>query len=115
MFIQMCKSKIANATITQCELKYEGSITIDENLLKAAHILVGEKVQVVNLNNGVRLETYTIKGKAGSGVVCLNGPAARLGYVGDKVHVISYALLEHNEAKTFKLKLVRLDDRNRIK
>lgn len=102
MQIQVLKSKIHRATITQANLHYVGSITIDENLLDAANMIPGEKVQVVNVNNGQRLETYIIKGERGSGDVCLNGPAARMCTEGDVVIIISYALMDFEEAKTFK-------------
>jgi len=115
MLIEFCKSKIANATITEADLHYEGSITLDEDLLKAANIIPGEKVQVLNINNGERFDTYAILGKAGSGQVCLNGPAARLGLVGDKVMVLSYALMEPDEAKNAKTTVIYLDDHNKIK
>ena len=115
MLITFCKSKIGHATITQAELYYEGSITIDEAILKAVDILPGEKVEVLNLNNGSRLETYTIAGKAGSGQVCLNGPAARLGCVGDRIIVLSYALVSKTEAKKIKTKIVYLDEKNHIR
>lgn len=115
MLITFCKSKIAHATITQAELYYEGSITIDESLLKSVGIVPGEKVEILNLNNGTRIETYTIAGKAGSGQICLNGPAARSGVVGDKIVVLSYALVDAEEAKTFKTKVVYLDEKNKIR
>ena len=115
MFIEFCKSKIKNATITDADLHYEGSITLDEDLLKAANIIPGEKVQVLNVNNGNRFDTYAILGKAGSGQVCLNGPAARLGLVGDKVMVLSYAFMEPDEAKKAKTTVIQLDDHNKIK
>src|SRR6186713_3754240 len=99
MNIEVLKSKIHRAKLTQTELHYVGSITIDENLMDAANIIENEKVQVVNVNNGERLETYVIKGKRGSGVVCLNGPAARRGMVGDVVVIISYASMDLDEAK----------------
>lgn len=102
MQIEVLKSKIHRVTITQANLDYVGSITIDEELLEAANMIPGEKVQVVNVNNGERLETYIIKGKRGSGAVCLNGPAARKCVVGDVVIIISYALLDFEEAKSFK-------------
>ena len=97
MHITVLKSKIAYGTITQKELFYVGSITIDEDIMKRANIRENEKVQVVNLNNGERLETYAIKGKAGSRVFCLNGAAARKAEVGDKIFIISYAMIEENE------------------
>jgi aspartate 1-decarboxylase len=98
----MFHGKIHRAVVTQARLDYMGSITIDEDLLEAAGILPGEKVQIVNNNNGERLETYTIAGKRGSGVICLNGAAARKVQVGDTCIVISYALMDFEEAKTFK-------------
>ncbi len=115
MFITFLKSKIAHATITQAELYYEGSITIDEDLLRAVGIIPGEKVEVLNINTGSRIETYAISGKSGSGVICLNGPAARSGTVGDKVIVLSYGLMEQSEAKNFKTKIVYVDEKNRMK
>lgn len=115
MLIEFCKSKIAHAKITDAQLYYEGSITIDEDLLNAVDLIPGEKVDVLNLNNGQRFSTYVILGKAGSGEICLNGPAARLGLIGDQITIISYALLEQNEAKSAKTKIVHLDDNNRIK
>ena len=114
MFIEVLKSKIHRARITQAELHYVGSISIDEELMEAANIIPGEKVQVVNVNNGERLETYVIKGERGSGMVCLNGPAARKAQVGDIVIVISYASIEFEEAKKFKPILVFPDGDNRI-
>ena len=102
MEIEILKSKIHRATITEANLHYVGSLTLDENLMDAAQITEFEKVQVVNVNNGTRIETYVIKGKKGSGVCCLNGPAARQGAVGDIVIIISYATMLFEEAKTFK-------------
>ena len=99
MTIEVLKSKIHRVKITQAELHYVGSITIDEDLMDAAHLIEKEKVQVVNVNNGERLETYVIKGERGSGQVCLNGPAARKASVGDIVIIISYASMELEEAK----------------
>ncbi len=115
MFITFCKSKIAHAVITQAELYYEGSITVDERLLKAADIIPGEKVEVLNINNGSRLETYVIAGKSGSGHICLNGPAARMGFVGDKVIILSYSLINKTEAKRIKTKVIYLDEKNHIR
>lgn len=115
MFISFCKSKIAHGTITQAELYYEGSVTVDETLLKAVDIIPGEKVEILNINNGSRIETYAIAGKAGSGQICLNGPAARCGCVGDKIIILSYAFMEPNEAKKAKTKIVYLDDKNRVR
>lgn len=114
MLREMCKSKIQRPTVTASELYYEGSLTVDTDLLDAADILPYEKVQVVNVNNGNRLETYTIPGERGSGIICLNGPAARLGYVGDKIIVISYALMDDSLLKDYKPKVVIVDDSNKI-
>ncbi|TAF76840.1 MAG: aspartate 1-decarboxylase [Bacteroidetes bacterium] len=102
MYIEVVKSKIHRVKITQAELHYVGSITIDEDLLDAANMIENEKVQVLNLNNGERLETYIIKGKRGSGIICMNGPAARKMQVGDIVIVISYASMDFEEAKSWK-------------
>lgn len=115
MTVTMLKSKIHMATLTGTELYYEGSISIDQDLLDAAGILVGEQVHVVNLNNGSRLVTYTIPGKRGSGIVELNGPAARLGYVGDKVVIITYAQMDEAEARTRKPTVILVDEKNAIK
>ena len=102
MLIEVVKSKIHNVSVTEANLNYVGSITIDEALMEASNIIENEKVQVVNNNNGERLETYVIKGMRGSGVVCLNGAAARKVAVGDVVIIISYGTLEFEEAKKFK-------------
>lgn len=109
----MKKSKIHTATITGLELYYEGSVTIDRNLMDAADMLPGEQVQIVNLNNGQRLITYTIPGERGSGTIELNGPAARLAAVGDKVIIISYGNYEDEEAKVLKPIVVFVDEKNR--
>lgn len=101
MEIEVLKSKIHRAIITEANLHYVGSLTLDEELMDAANMLEYEKIQVVNVNNGSRLETYLIKGKRGSGVCCLNGPAARQGAVGDVVIIISYATMQFEEAKKF--------------
>ena len=101
MYITMLKSKIHRVTVTQADLNYVGSITIDEDLMDAANLIAGEKVQVVDIDNGSRLETYIIKGKRGSGVISLNGAAARLVSVGDKVIIMSYARMDFEEAKSF--------------
>ena len=115
MQVEVLKSKIHRVTITQANLSYVGSITIDEDLLDAAHLIAGEKVQIVNVNNGERLETYIIKGERGSGAVCLNGPAARKCVVGDVVIIISYARMDFEEAKSFTPWVVFLDtDTNRL-
>ena len=114
MFLTMFKSKIHRATVTEANLNYMGSITIDEALLEAAGILPNEKVQVVNNNNGSRFETYVIKGERNSGVICLNGAAARLVQPGDTVIIISYALMDSQEARTFRPTVVMVDASNRI-
>ena len=106
MWIEVVKSKIHKVTVTEANLQYVGSITIDEDLMEAANIMENEKVQVVNINNGERLETYVIKGKRGSGEICLNGPAARKAAVGDVMIIISYAFLTPEEARTFQPSLV---------
>lgn len=102
MLIEVLKSKIHRVTVTDANIQYVGSITIDEALMDAAHIIENEKVQVVNVNNGERLDTYVIKGKRNTGIVCLNGPAARKCVVGDVIIIISYASMDFNEAKNFK-------------
>jgi len=114
MFRTVFKSKLHRATVTQACLNYVGSITIDEDLMDAADIFVGEKVQVVNNNNGARLETYVIPGERGSGVICLNGAAARLVQPGDKVIIITYAMMPDQDARTFKPTVVFLNDENQI-
>jgi len=115
MFIEFCKSKLAHGYVTEAELHYEGSITVDEELLQAVNITPGEKVEVLNMNNGNRFNTYAIKGKAGSGQICLNGPAARLGLVGDQVIILSYAYMDPQEAKESETKVIYLDKENKIK
>lgn len=107
------KSKIHNATVTESNLNYQGSITIDLALLKEADILPGEKLQIVNLNNGSRIETYVLEGQANSGVICMNGAAARYAQPGDKVIIISYCLADSKEATTFRKKIVRVDEKNK--
>jgi aspartate 1-decarboxylase len=111
---EMFRSKIHRATVTLAELYYEGSITIDKHLLDAADILPYEKVQVVNVNNGARLETYTLEGERDSGIVCLNGPAARLGYPGDEVVIITYSQMSEEEAKKHTPTVVLVDKQNKI-
>lgn len=106
MYIEVCKSKIHKVTISEANLQYVGSITIDQDLMDAANIIENEKVQVVNLNNGERLETYVIIGERGSGNICLNGPAARKAQIGDVVIIISYAMMDFEEARSFKPWLV---------
>ena len=114
MMVQMFKSKIHRAVVTEANLHYVGSITIDEELMEAANLLEGERVQVVNNNNGERLETYVIRGERGSGMVCLNGAAARKAEVGDVLIIISYAWMDVEEAKNFKPMAVFPDENNRI-
>lgn len=110
----MFKGKIHRAVVTQAELDYVGSITIDKLLLNAAGILPGEKVQIVNVNNGARLETYTIEGPEGSGVVCLNGAAARSVQVGDRVIIIAYCWIPEEETAGLETRVVFVDDNNTI-
>ena len=114
MIYTMMHGKIHRATVTEANLNYVGSITIDEDLLDAAGILPGEKVQIVNNNNGARLETYTIPGKRGSGVICLNGAAARCALEGDIVIIIAYAQMDEKEAKALEPKVVLVDKQNQI-
>lgn len=114
MYITLFKSKLHRGTITEANLNYVGSITIDEDLLEKADILPGEKVQVVDVNNGERFETYTIVGERGSGIICVNGAAARLVQNGDKVIIIAYAMMDRDEASTFKPRVLILDDHNQI-
>jgi aspartate 1-decarboxylase len=114
MLLNVFKSKIHRAKVTQADLNYVGSITIDENLMDAATLIEGEKVQIVNINNGERLETYVIKGERGSGVICLNGPAARKVAVGDLVIVISYAIMTIEEAKSYTPATVHVNENNSI-
>ena len=114
MLIQRLKSKIHRAVVTQADLNYVGSITIDEDLMDAANLIEGERVQIVNNNNGERFETYVIVGERGSGMICLNGAAARLVQVGDLVIIMGYAWMEFEEAKLFKPSVVFPDERNRL-
>ena len=114
MWIQVFKSKIHRATVTEANLNYVGSITIDEDLMDAANLFEGERVQVVNNNNGERLETYVIRGERGSGSICLNGAAARKVEVGDTVIIISYGFMTPEEAKEFKPSAVFPDANNKI-
>ena len=113
MMLNMLKAKLHCATVTQANLKYMGSITIDADLMKAAGIYENERVQVVNNNNGERFETYIIKGERGSGCICLNGAAARKCIVGDTIIIISYALMDFEEAKQFKPSVV-FPDNNKL-
>lgn len=114
MQIQLLKSKIHRVKITQAELHYVGSITIDEELMEAANIIENEKVQIVNINNGERLETYVIRGERGSGQVCLNGPAARKAQVGDVVIIITYATMDFEAAKKYKPLVIFPDEKNHL-
>ncbi|MGZ3838224.1 MAG: aspartate 1-decarboxylase [Flavisolibacter sp.] len=114
MNIAVLKSKVHRAVITEANLHYVGSLTLDENIMDAANMIENEKVQVVNVNNGERLDTYLIKGKRGSGVCCLNGPAARKGMTGDVVVIIAYATMPFEEAKTFKPSLVFPKEGNKL-
>lgn len=115
MLRTFCKAKINRATITQAELHYNGSITIDRALIEAAGLQPYERVQVLNINNGERFETYVIAGRKNSGVICLNGPAARCGLPGDVVTIISYAMLDDKEAAGWQPTVVHVDEKNRIK
>ncbi|NUO03382.1 MAG: aspartate 1-decarboxylase [Saprospiraceae bacterium] len=114
MLIQRLKSKIHRAVVTQADLNYVGSITIDEDLMDAANLIEGERVQIVNNNNGERFETYVIRGERGSGMICLNGAAARLVQVGDLVIIMGYAWMELEEAKQFQPSVVFPDHHNRL-
>lgn len=115
MLRRMKKSKIHRATVTDANLNYEGSITIDRDLLEAADILIGEQVQIVNINNGSRAETYTIEGERGSGTICMNGAIARLTQPGDVIIIISYGDYSDEELDNFKSVSVMVDDDNKIK
>lgn len=108
------KSKIQGARVTDANLEYEGSVTIDEEILEAADIIPNECVQIVNLNNGSRIETYVIAGKKGSGIICMNGGAARWAVVGDRILIISYALMEAKDAVIFKPKVIYLNEKNKF-
>jgi len=114
MIIEVLKSKLHRARVTQAELNYVGSITIDEDLMDAANIIANEKVQIVNNNNGARFETYVIRGERGSGTICLNGATARLAQVGDIVIIMSYAYMEIEEARTYEPILVFPDPDNKL-
>lgn len=114
MMIKAVKSKIHRVTITQAELNYIGSITIDEDLMEASNIIEGERVQIVNLQNAARLETYVIKGERGSGIICLNGPSARLVAVGDQVIIIGYGYMDFEEAKSYKPSMVFPGEGNKL-
>ncbi len=114
MMIKAVKSKIHRVSITQAELNYIGSITIDEALLEASNIIEGERVQIVNLQNAARLETYVIKGERNSGVICLNGPSARVVAVGDQIIIIGYGYMDFEEAKTYKPSMVFPGEGNKL-
>lgn len=114
MFIEVVKSKIHRVKITQAELHYVGSITIDEDIMEASNIIENEKVQIVNINNGERLETYVIKGDRGSGNVCLNGPAARKAQIGDIIIIISYASMDFKDAKKHQPTIIFPDKNNKL-
>ncbi|WP_028775874.1 aspartate 1-decarboxylase [Shimazuella kribbensis] len=114
MFRTMMKSKLHRATVTEANLNYVGSITIDGDLMDAVDLLPNEKVQIVNNNNGARFETYVIQGERGSGVICLNGAAARLVHPGDNVIIIGYAMMNDEEVKTYQPKVAILDENNKI-
>jgi aspartate 1-decarboxylase len=115
MFIEVLKSKIHRATITQADVHYIGSIAIDEDLMEAANLLEFEKVHVLNINNGERLETYVIKGKRGSGTISLNGAAARKAVPGDLIIIVSYASMDFNEARTFQPTVIFPDSNNKLR
>lgn len=114
MDIEILKSKVHRAVITEANLHYVGSLTLDEDLMDAANMIEHEKVQIVNVNNGSRIETYLIRGRRGSGVCCLNGPAARQGTVGDVIIIISYARMDFEKAKTFQPSVVFPREGNRL-
>lgn len=114
MFINIMKSKIHRARVTEANLNYVGSITIDEDLMDIADLMKNEKVQIVNNNNGNRFETYVIPGERGSGMICLNGAAARLVHPGDVIIIISYGMLERSEAKKYNPKIVFVDENNKV-
>ena len=114
MLREMCKSKIHRATVTEANLQYQGSITIDRRLMEAANLVSGEKVQVVNLHNGTRIETYCLPGKAGGGTICMNGAAARWAQVGDQVIIIAYGLYEDGEATRLRPHVVFVDHKNHV-
>jgi aspartate 1-decarboxylase len=115
MFIEVLKSKIHRATITQADINYIGSIAIDEDLMEVANLIEYEKVQVLNINNGERLETYVIKGKRGSGTISLNGAAARKAVPGDLIIIVSYASMDFDEARTFQPTVIFPDSNNKLR
>lgn len=114
MNIEMLLSKIHRATVSDANLNYVGSITIDRDLIDASNLIVGQKVDIVNVNNGERFSTYVIEGKRGNGDICLNGAAARKAEIGDKIIIIAYASIDINEAKEFKPRVVLVDEKNKI-
>ncbi len=114
MMVTLCKGKIHRATVTEANLNYEGSITIDKDLIEAAGLIPYEKVQVANISTGARLETYVIEGERGSGMICLNGAAARLGSKGDRIIIIAYGHFTEDEARAFKPTIVNVDENNKI-
>jgi aspartate 1-decarboxylase len=114
MLITVCKSKIHRATITEANVNYEGSITIDSDLMKAADIVPYEKVQIANISNGERLETYVIVGNPGSGTICLNGAAAKKGKIGDLIIIIAYGQIEREKAESHSPRFVKVDKNNKI-
>ena len=115
MLISVCKGKIHRATVTEANLNYEGSCTVDEDLIEAAGMRIYQEVSIVNVNNGARFETYLIRGKRGSGIICLNGAAARLGHPGDKIIIIAYGQIEESELpQNFEPKVVLVDESNKI-
>lgn len=114
MLVEMMLGKLHRATVTEANLNYVGSVTIDRDLMRAAGFITNQKVQIVNINNGARFETYVIEGATGSGVICLNGAAARLAQMGDKVIIMAFGLMEHDEAVTYTPSVVFLDDANRV-
>ncbi|MFH1421362.1 MAG: aspartate 1-decarboxylase [Planctomycetota bacterium] len=115
MFREILRVKIHGAIVTATELNYSGSITLDPKLVDAAGFIGHEKVQILNLNNGARFDTFVIRAKKNTGKICLNGPAARLGQPGDKIHILSYAFVENQETNKFKTKFVFLNEKNLIK
>jgi len=115
MYVTVLKSKLHNAIVSEANLYYEGSITIDKDLMERAMIIDGERVQIVNLDNGERLETYTIAGERNSGIIGINGPAALKCKKGHRIHIISYASLDIEQAKVFNRKILFLDENNRVK
>ena len=114
MQIEILKSKVHRVTVTEANLNYEGSLTLDQDLMDAANMIENEKIHVVNVNNGERLETYLINGKRGTGICCLNGPAARKGVVGDIIIVISYGFVDTKEAKDFKPTIIFPSEHNKL-